>query len=157
MPDSHHSRGLLVISVFKIAKGLALIALGFGALGLLHKDMAHEVSRWVDAFRVDPGNRVVRLLFEKISLLDDRRLKELSAGTFAYAALFLTEGVGLAFGKRWAEYLTIVATASFIPLEVYELVRRLTIPRATALIINLAIVAYLARDLRRGRRLREKN
>jgi uncharacterized membrane protein (DUF2068 family) len=106
--------------------------------------------RWIDAFRIDPGNRYVQLLFEKLNLLDARRLKELSIGTFAYAGLFLVEGTGLALCKRWAEYLTVIATASFLPLEIYELVRRLTVPRAAALVLNLAILLYLVRDLVRG-------
>jgi uncharacterized membrane protein (DUF2068 family) len=56
-----------------------------------------------------------------MNLLDDRKLEILSGLTFAYSALFLTEGTGLFFEKRWAEFFTIIATASFIPLELYEL------------------------------------
>ena len=149
MRTSGHSRGLLVIAVFKILKGLVLICVAVGALRLLHKDVAHEVARWIDVFRVDPDNHFIHRVLEKLSILDDRRLKELSVGTFFYAGLFLTEGIGLALRKRWAEYLTIIATASFIPLEVYELARRPTVPRAGALLINVAVVVYLALDLRR--------
>jgi uncharacterized membrane protein (DUF2068 family) len=82
-------------------------------------------------------------------MLDDRRLKELSAGTFIYAAIFLTEGVGLALGKRWAEYFTIITTSSFLPLEIYELVKHVSVPKILALLINLAVVVYLVRELRR--------
>ena len=65
------------------------------------------------------------------------------------SALLLTEAVGLMRGKRWAEYLTIVATSSLVPLEVYELSRRLTPTRLAALIVNLVIVAYLVVRVRR--------
>src|SRR6267154_3432066 len=120
------SRGLLLIAAFKLIKGLGLLALGIGALRLLHKDVAAEIAQWLDALRVDPHNRYIQILIEKLGMVDDRKLKALSIGTFFYAALFLTEGVGLALRKRWAEYWTIVSTSLFIPLEVYELAKRVT-------------------------------
>ena len=69
---------------------------------------------------------------------------------FAYAALFLTEGIGLWRDRRWAEYLTIVATGSLVPLEVFELARKVTAVRIGALVVNLLIVVYLVGRLRRS-------
>ncbi len=65
-----------------------------------------------------------------------------------FATLYIIEGIGLWHQSRWAEYLTITATSLFIPLEVYELVERVTVPRVGALIINLTAVAYLVYRLR---------
>ena len=144
-----HGRGLRVIAAFKLIKGLALLALGFGALHFLHKNLETEVIRWISVFQVDPHGRYLQLLLEKLSLVDDKKLKELSIGTFIYSGLFLTEGFGLAMRQRWAEYLTIVSTASLLPLEIYELVRHVTPAKGLALAINLAVVAYLVFELRR--------
>jgi uncharacterized membrane protein (DUF2068 family) len=144
-----HGRGLRLIAAFKLLKGLALLALGIGALHLLHKDVEAIVLHWINIFQVDPHSHYMHLLLTKLSLVDDRRLKELSLGTFIYSAIFLTEGVGLALGKRWAEYLTIISTASLLPLEVYELVRHAGIGKVVALVINLAVVVYLIWELRR--------
>ena len=60
-----------------------------------------------------------------------------------YAALFLTEGIGLWLEKRWAEWFTVVITSSLVPLEVYEIYRRPTPVKIIVLILNIAIVAYL--------------
>ncbi len=144
-----HGRGLRLIAAFKLLKGLALLALGIGALKLLHKDVEALFVHWINIFQVDPNGHYVRLLLAKLPILDERRLKELSAGTFIYSGIFLTEGVGLALGKRWAEYLTIVSTASLLPLEVYELAKHASIGKGIALVINLAVVAYLVMELRR--------
>ena len=111
------ARGLRLIAAFKLLKGLALLALGIGALKLLHKDVDTVVEHWINIFQVDPHSHYIQLLLAKLSMVDDRRLKQLSVGTFFYSAIFLTEGVGLALGKRWAEYLTIISTASLLPLE----------------------------------------
>ena len=61
-----------------------------------------------------------------------------------YAALETTEGVGLARRRRWAEYLTVVATGILIPFEVVEVAARPTLFRVGALLVNVAIVGYLA-------------
>jgi uncharacterized membrane protein (DUF2068 family) len=144
-------RGLRIIAAFKLLKALALIAVGIGALKLLHKDTAAIVEHWVNVFRVDPHNHFINQLLEKLSILDDRRLKELSIGTFIYAGVFLVEGVGLALKKRWAEYFTIITTSSFLPIEIYEVARRVSGGKILALVINLAVVVYLIVELRRSR------
>jgi len=144
-----HSRGLRLIAAFKLLKGFALLALGIGALRLLHKDVEAIVEHWINVFQIDPHNHFIDLLLDKLSILDDRKLKQLSVGTFIYSAIFFTEGIGLALGKRWAEYFTIITTASFLPLEIYELAKHASIGKGFALLVNLAVVAYLVRELRR--------
>ena len=57
--DQASSAGILLIALFKLLKGLLLIAVGIGALKLLHKDVAEVVSHWVDILRVDPDNRLI--------------------------------------------------------------------------------------------------
>jgi uncharacterized membrane protein (DUF2068 family) len=145
------SRGLRLIAAFKLFKGLVLLAVGIGAVKLLHKDVAFEVERLADVFRIDPNNHYIHHLLERFSILDDRKLKELSVGTFFYSALELTEGIGLLLAKRWAEYFTIIATSSFIPLEIYELVKRVRWAKLVVLILNILVVAYLVIELRRKR------
>jgi uncharacterized membrane protein (DUF2068 family) len=146
------SRGLLLIAAFKLIKGLALFALGVGALKLLHKDVAAEAERWIDLLRIDPQNPYIQKLLEKFWAIDDKKLEVLSLGTFAYSGLFLTEGIGLAFRKRWAEYITIISTASFLPFEIYEIVRHLSAAKIVILLANIAIVVYLVIEVRRTRK-----
>ena len=145
------SRGLLLVAAYKLIKGLGLLALGIGALRMLHKDVAAEIVQWLDALRVDPHNHYIQMLLEKLGMVDDRKLKALSIGTFFYSALFLTEGVGLALRKRWAEYLTIISTASLLPLEVYEIAKLADAARIVVLLANIAIVVYLVMEVRRTR------
>jgi uncharacterized membrane protein (DUF2068 family) len=140
---SHGDGALLVIAIFKFVKGALLLALALGALTLLHKDVASEVQYWLDQLRIDPDNQFIGGLLSKVQLVHSKELKELSALGAAYAGLFLTEGTGLLFRKRWAEWLTIIATSSLMPLEVYELVKAFTGVRLLALLINAAVVLYL--------------
>ena len=70
------------------------------------------------------------------------------------AAVFIVEGVGLLLRRHWAEYLAVIATASFLPLEIYELVERVEVSRALVVVANLAIVVYLVVRLGAERRYR---
>ena len=152
----HKSRGLMLIAVFKLVKGLSLLGLGFGELHYLHRDLAHEVAHWIDLLRVDPHNHYITWLMEKIAKVDPQKLRELSGGTFFYAALFLCEGTGLALQKRWAEYMTIISTGSLLPIEVYEIFVRPSWARVLILLVNIAIVVYLIRELKRPHARTEK-
>jgi uncharacterized membrane protein (DUF2068 family) len=147
--DKNSDRWILLIALFKLVKGILLVTAGIGALKLLHKDSGEVVQNTIDVLRVDPDNRYVHSLLVRILSVDDRTLKEISAGTFAYAAVFLTEGTGLLLRKRWAQYFTIIVTGSFLPLEIYELAQHISAGRVSVILINIAIVAYLIVNLRR--------
>lgn len=79
----------------------------------------------------------------KLFTLRAGRLREFGFAMLAYAALEGVEGVGLWFMKRWAEYLTFLATSILLPLEVYEILHRVSALKIIGFIINLAVVIYL--------------
>jgi uncharacterized membrane protein (DUF2068 family) len=160
-PSSHESttaasqknnRVLRLIGSLRLLEGLLVLAMAIGALKLLHHDVATVVAEWIRAIRIDPHNEFIHALLARLGLLDDQQLKEISAGSFVYAGLKLTEGGGLSCGKRWAEYLTVVATGVMIPLEVYEVIRQPSWLKAVVLLVNVAVVWYLVVNLRRTRR-----
>jgi uncharacterized membrane protein (DUF2068 family) len=137
------SRTLLAIAVFKLFKGVILVAVGVGALKLLHRDLADTVLHWVEVLRVDPENRFIHALLNRVLFISQNQLKIMSVGTFVYAALLLTEGMGLLAAKRWAEYFTIITTGALVPLEIYETGRHITAAKLVVLAVNIAIVVYL--------------
>jgi len=124
---------------------LAVVAVG--ALSLVDRDIAEEVRKWVVIVHVDPDNRYIQKLMMKLTTLDPGKLEAISAGTIIYATIFTIEGIGLLMRKRWAEYLTVATTAILIPLEIYEIFSHMKIPRIVLLIVNIAIVWYLAQRL----------
>ncbi len=148
----HRSRVLMLIGAIKLFKAALLVLLGVGALRLLHRDVAEQLTIWISELRLDPGSHYLYAAIHKLGLLDDHRLKEISFGAFFYASLLTLEGVGLCLSKRWAEYFTVIMTASLLPLEVLEIARRVTAVRVLLLLVNLAIVVYLIRRLIRERR-----
>lgn len=144
------SRGLMVIAVFKFLEGAGLVALGLGVRHVLQGDWEKDLAHWVDLLRMDPHNRYLLWVVEKLSNVDERRMRELSVGTFFYAGLRFLEGTGLALKQRWAEYLTIVTTGALVPVELYEIYAHPTWQKMVVLVVNLAVVAYLGWELRRN-------
>jgi uncharacterized membrane protein (DUF2068 family) len=144
-------RMLRLIALFKFSKAALLVAVGLGALRLLDPEVAGRAQRWVAAVAANSDRRIVQQLIAVVSGLNPRSLEVIGLGAFAYATLFVTEGVGLWRGRRWAEYLTVIATMSLLPLELYEIIRRVSPPRVMALLVNLAVAGYLIWRLRRPR------
>jgi uncharacterized membrane protein (DUF2068 family) len=80
---------------------------------------------------------------DRLFTLKSSTLTGVGLAVWGYALVEGLEAVGLWLAKRWAEYLTLIVTASFLPLEVYELVHKFTPFKVVAFVINVSIVAYL--------------
>jgi uncharacterized membrane protein (DUF2068 family) len=141
-PD--RNRWLIAIGVLKLLKAALFVSMGFGVIRLLHKDIADVLLRAVTALRFDPENRFVNVLLEKSALLSPHRLKEISFAIFLYAALDIIEGTGLVLEKVWAEYFTLILTGSFLPWELYEIIRHVTVLKVVLTLLNLLVFIYLA-------------
>ncbi len=148
------NRWLILIGISKLLKAILFVALGFGALRLVHRDLVTVVTHWIVDLRFDPESRIVNFILDKISSITPHRLRQLSILIFCDAALDVLEGVGLMLGKAWAEYLTLIVSASFLPWEFFEILRKPNWPKAGLTLINIAVVLYLAAYLQR--RLRER-
>ena len=144
-------RGLMLIGVMKLLKGVGLLVLGIGVLSLLHRDAEETVRHWAEFLRVDTHAHLVDRVLEKVGGISPRTMRRLGVGTLLYASVFGTEGIGLLLGKPWAEYMTTGVTMSFLPLEVYEFCVHPTLVRAIVTLINVAVVIYLVLEIRRRR------
>ena len=139
---------LLLIGAFKLVKAAILIVVATGAVELLHHRAADPIREIAHVAHIDPDSRLVRWLVSQVASLSPHRLLLMSIGTYAYAALFVVEGVGLIRRKRWGELVTVVITGSFVPWEIYEAVHRESAAKLGLLALNLAIVGYLIWRLR---------
>jgi len=144
---SKRNRWLELIALYKLLQAALLVSVGVGALRLLHKDVADVLGHIARGLRMNPEGHLMNILLDKASLLNDRRLHEISLFLFGYAALGVVEGLGLMLEKVWAEYFTSLITASFLPIEIFELVHKVTWLRISLLVLNLAVLAYLVGHL----------
>jgi len=152
----HRNRWLVLIAAFKLSQALLFIAIGVGALRLVGKDIGDLLTRLAEHLHFSSEPRFVDFILEKSALVNDHVLRRIGAAVFIYAGLDLIEGIGLYLEKTWAEYLTLAITASFLPWEIFEVLRRVTWIRSGLLTVNALVVFYLLKMvLERGRYRRE--
>lgn len=149
--ESRDKKLLRLIAAFKFLKAALLIAASVGIFRLLHKDLGAVVQHWIEALRLNPGNRHVEMALGKICSLTPSQIKKLGLGGVLYATLFLIEGTGLWLLKPWAEWVTTIITSTLIPLEIYEIYRHPTAVKVLVLVVNIATVWYLIHRIRMRR------
>lgn len=148
----HRFDGLRLIALFKFLKAALLLLTIFGVRELLRPDLLERLLGWslslTDAF----PRRLLTHAIAWAADLSPHKVHMLMGVSAGYVAVVLVEGVGLWRRIRWVEWLTVVATASLLPFELYELAvrppgRRLAV--VVTLALNVLILGYLVRLLRR--------
>jgi len=129
-------RALHVVLLGSLAFVIFFLA---GNHAALQRDYAQIVQAFGGPSRAHPFLGRLQHYFT----ISPRHLDEAGAGVAAFAALEAVEMVGLWFAKRWAEYLTFIATAVLLPLEVYELTSSVSVLKLITFVINLVIALYL--------------
>ena len=137
------SPGMALVIVCKAITCL-LLAGAFVLLILAGKEPTDVFSDFVNGlFDGNPPGFVVGFVVSQTEFLTPAKVYRLAGATLAYSILEGTEAVGLAARRPWAEWLTILVTASFLPFEIHELVTKPTPVKAGTLVINAAILVYL--------------
>ena len=151
------SRGVRIVAVVEAAKGVLVLAAGLELFALVHRDVQAIAERIVEHFHFNPASRYPRILLDAAGALTDERLVALAMGAIAYSTVRFSEAYGLWMQRRWAEWLAVVAGGLYIPIEIYEVARRVTWIRLGLLAVNVAIVVYLALVLWQTRRKASRN
>lgn len=147
----HGPLGFRVIGGFKLVGSLLLFGLGIGVLNLVGRNVGEWLTWAITTVRMDPHNQYVQQAVSWASGVSPGRLTAIGFGTFFYAALYLVESLGLIFERSWAAYLTIIATASLVPVEGYEVIHKVNWIKVLVLVVNVGVVVYLIWELRRER------
>ena len=137
------------IAAERAFRAIVLLAVGLVLLSHPHTDWASEISHFAHRLGLDPNANAIRKIIEKVRRIGPRERATFGVIAVAFAALAGTEAYGLARRRRWAEWLTVVATSLLLIPEVWELTRSVTALKVGGLVVNLLVVAYLLSRLRR--------
>jgi uncharacterized membrane protein (DUF2068 family) len=155
-PRRSHDKGLLLIAAYKFLQAALFAAIGIGAHQVLHKNATDLIAQLAEHLHHTPETRFINFLLKFAPLVNDQMLHRIGVVVFIYAGLGLLEGTGLYLEKVWGEYLTLLLTASFLPLEIYEVVHRVTAIRVSLLVANALVFLYLVKLIvERQRKRRE--
>jgi uncharacterized membrane protein (DUF2068 family) len=140
----HVKDGLRVVSIFEAAKGLLVLLTGCGLLAYIHKDLHLAAERLVRHFHLNPASHYPRIFLDLADHVTDGQLWLMALSALFYAVVRFVEAYGLWHERQWAEWFGLLMGSIYIPLELFEIARGVTWPKAVLLIVNVGVVGYLS-------------
>lgn len=132
-----------MVALFEGLKGLLVLMAGFGLLSFLHKDINESAMHLVEYFHFNPSSHYPRIFLSLAEHITDAKLWHMAIAAAMYSIVRMIEAVGLWLRKTWAEWFAVLTGSMYIPVEIFEVYRRVTWPRVTVLSINVVVVLYL--------------
>jgi uncharacterized membrane protein (DUF2068 family) len=144
--DSHtrQLRALRAVASVEFIKGLVVLLAGFGVLSLVHRDAWDVAESFLEWLHISPDAHYAQVFLNLADKVTDTKVWMVAVGAMMYSCLRFIEAYGLWKERAWAEWLALVSGAIYLPFEIYELARRPDWIRLTILLVNLAVVLYMA-------------
>ena len=143
--EKPHDAFLKVIIAYKAAWGVSELAASFYVLTFIGSNPIDEAARLISVLQLDTGGTVAELILKGAGRVTTGAVIWAFLALFAIGVLNSVEAWGLHIRRRWAEWLAVISTGIFIPYELYEVVTDFTITWTAVLLMNSAIVYYLAK------------
>jgi uncharacterized membrane protein (DUF2068 family) len=143
--------GLRVVALLEGAKGALVLLTGFGLLAFIHKDLHQAAEQLVRHFHINPASHYPRIFIDLSARTTDMKLWAMAIGAMFYAVIRFAEAAGLWMQRRWAEWFGLLTGGMYVPVEIYEVVRGVTWPKVTVLVVNAGVVAYLLMTVSRSK------
>lgn len=145
------TKGIRIVALFEGTKGLLVLLVGFGLLELVHKDLHSAAEQIVRHLHLNPARHYPMIFIDAVNHLTDGQLWAMAFSALLYSVARFAEAIGLWLQRQWAAWFGLLTGGIYIPVELFELIRRVTWPRVTVLFVNAGIVAYLAHVLYQSR------
>jgi uncharacterized membrane protein (DUF2068 family) len=142
--DVAHLKGLRFIAFIEILKGAAVVVGALALLRLVHRDIGLLAIHALDKLHVPPGASLATYTIQGASSVTPDKIKGLIAFAALYSTIRFVEGYGLWLARIWAEWFAIASGTVYLPFELYEVIRRPTMLHVAILLVNVAIVLYMA-------------
>jgi uncharacterized membrane protein (DUF2068 family) len=143
---------LRALAIERWVRGVVIALLGVGVLRLKSTQVSLQelferdlksLKPFFDQIHFNVSDSSTIHAIEKALNAKPSTLNLIAAGLFFYGGLQLLEGIGLWSLKRWGEYVAVVGTTLFVPLEVYEVSEKVSWLKIVTLLVNVAAVLYL--------------
>jgi uncharacterized membrane protein (DUF2068 family) len=143
---------LRLVAVFELAKGVLVLAAGLGLLAFVHGDIEDIAEELLLHLHLNPASRVPGIFLALAHRIASIDLWLLALGAAVYATVRIAEGYGLWFDREWAEWLGAGSGMLYVPFEIYELTKGVTLLKVATFGINVLIVVVLIDAIWRRRR-----
>lgn len=142
-PPHRQRRVLQTVATIEFTKGIFVSLMGICAILLVHKDAWLYAESLLALLHINTDRRIAQMFLDFADNITDARLWAAARLAFAYSILRFIEGYGLWRCRTWAEWVAAISGTLLLPLEIREVIRRVTLLRFGLLIGNIAIVLYM--------------
>ncbi|HXW90480.1 MAG TPA: DUF2127 domain-containing protein [Terriglobales bacterium] len=132
------------IASFELTKGLIVLLAGVGVLFLMHQDPWDVADGLLHLLHISPDRHFAQAFLDWADTLTSAKLWAVAAAALAYSVLRFVEAYGLWYARAWAEWIALISGSVYLPYEIYKIIHRQTPFHVTVLVVNLAIVLYMA-------------
>ena len=139
---------LVLIALDKLVKAIGLVVISF----VLSPGWHDTIQNWIDDAQTNPHNWLITQSLHRMEVAlgyEPKTLHLVRIFVIVYAGLYLIEGVGLLYEKKWAEWMVVIGTAAFLPLEVYDFIEHPRVTMVVIFVLNVLMALYLIWRLHR--------
>jgi uncharacterized membrane protein (DUF2068 family) len=136
-------RGLRAVATFEALKGVIVLLLGLGILGLLHKDAEAVAESLLMHLHINPDRRLSHALINAATRMTDAGLWMIFSASIVYAGVRFTEAWGLWNRRVWAEWFALLSGTLYLPWEIFKVVERSNWLHLSVFLLNIAILLYI--------------
>jgi uncharacterized membrane protein (DUF2068 family) len=147
LPDKQERQTLTLrtVAAFEAVKGLLVLAVGFGVWRIRHRDIDDVVDRIVNFFHLNPEGHLSNIFSKAAENLTAKNLLLVAIGALVYSIIRFAEAYGLWRARAWAEWFALISGTIYIPFEIHALLHHPNPIKWAILLINVAIVLYMAK------------
>ena len=147
----HTLQALRSIATFELAKGLVVVLAAVAVLFLVGQDPGDVADGLLRLLHISPDGHFAQVFLDWADTLTDAKLWAVAGGALAYSTLRFLEAYGLWYARAWAAWIALISGSLYLPYEIYKLIHRQSLLHVSVLVINLAIVIYMAYLLKTGK------
>jgi uncharacterized membrane protein (DUF2068 family) len=136
--------GLRAVATFEAAKGIVVLLLGLGVLGLIHRDVEEVAEGLLIHLHINPERHLAHAFLDVASKTTDARIWAAAGAALTYSSVRFTEAWGLWNRRVWAQWFALMSGALYLPWEILKIVERANWLHIGVFTTNVGILIYMA-------------
>lgn len=139
------------IATLEVTKGMIVLLAAIGILLMVRSEDPWDIADGLlRLLHISPDHHFAQVFLDWADSLTTAKLWTVAAAALAYSVLRFIEAYGLWYARAWAEWIALISGTLYLPFEIYKLIHKQSLFHVSVLLINLAVVFYMAYALKTG-------
>ena len=139
------------IATLEVTKGMIVLLAAVGILLVVRREDPWDIADGLlRLLHISPDHHFAQVFLDWADSLTNAKLWTVAGAALAYSVLRFIEAYGLWYARAWAEWIALISGMLYLPFEIYKLIHKQSLFHVSVLLINLAVVFYMAYALKTG-------